>query len=99
MEFFDHRETRIRAIAQVVFAGVIDSHRAQQEVFELLSWMRDRWWLRLPPEDVDEHNDSVMDPQYFLELPCLVRRRMRAQRAFVRLEEHFCSQLVEHEQD
>ena len=99
LEFYDHRETRIRATAQVMFAGAIDSHRAQQELFELLSWMRDRWKLRLSPEDVDEHNDSVVDPQYFLELPCPVRRQMRAERAFVRLDEHFGSQLVEHELD
>ena len=36
LEFYDHRETRIR---------VVDSHRAQQELFELLSWVRNRWWL------------------------------------------------------
>ena len=53
LEFYDHRETRIRATAQVVFADVDDSHRAQQELIELLSWVRDRWWLRLSPEDVD----------------------------------------------
>ena len=45
LEFYDHRETRIRATAQVVFADVVDSHRAQQELIELLSWVRDRWWL------------------------------------------------------
>ena len=56
LEFHDHRETRIRAIAQVVFAGVVDSHCAQQELIELLSWVRDRWWLRLSHEDVDAHN-------------------------------------------
>ena len=53
LEFYDHRETRIRATAQVVFADLDDSHRAQQELIELLSWVRDRWWLRLSPEDVD----------------------------------------------
>ena len=99
LEFCDHSETRIRATAQVVFADVIDSHRAQQELIELLFWVRDRWWLRLSPADIDEHNDSIMDPQYFLELLCLVRRRVRAERAFVSLEEHFGSQLVEQEQD
>ena len=78
LEFYDHLETRIRATAQVVFACVVDSHRAQHELFELLSWVRDRWWLRLSPEDVDAHNESIMDPQSFLELPCPVRRRMRA---------------------
>ena len=31
LEFYDHRETRIRATAQVVFADVVDSHRAQQD--------------------------------------------------------------------
>ena len=36
LEFYDHSETRIRATAQVVFADVVDSHRAEQE-FELLS--------------------------------------------------------------
>ena len=40
LEFYDHRETRIRATAQVVFADVDDSHRAQQELIELLSWVR-----------------------------------------------------------
>lgn len=87
LEFYDHCETRIRATAQVAFAGVVDSHRAQQELIELLSWVRDRWWLRLSPEDVDAHNESFMDPQAFLELPCPVRRRMRAERALARLEQ------------
>ena len=99
LEFYDHRVTRIRATAHFMFTGVIDSHHARQKLFELLSWMRDRWWLRLSPEDVDEHNVSIMDLQAFLELPCPVRRRVRAERALVRLEEHFGSQLVEHEQD
>ena len=80
LEFYDHRETRIRATAQVVFANVVDSHRAQQELIELLSWVRNRWWLRLSPEDVDAHKESFMDPQAFLELPCPVRRRLRAER-------------------
>ena len=71
LEFYDHRETRIRATAQVAFAGEGDSHRAQQELIELLSWLCDRWWLRLSLEDIDAHNDSFMDPQAFLELPCL----------------------------
>ena len=31
-EFYDYRETRIRSTAQVVFAGAVDSHRAQQDV-------------------------------------------------------------------
>ena len=35
LEFYDHRETQIRATAQVVFANVVDSHRAQQELIEL----------------------------------------------------------------
>ena len=56
LEFYDHHETRIRATAQVVFANVVDSHRAQQELIKLLSRVRDRWWLRLSPEDVDAHN-------------------------------------------
>ena len=99
LEFYDHRETRIRATAQVTFAGVVDSHRAQQELIELLSWVRDRWWLRLSPEDVDAHNESIMDPQYFLELPCPVRRRMHAERALVCLEQHLGSQLVEYERN
>ena len=55
LEFYDHSETRIRATAQVAFADVVDSHSAQQE------WVRDRWWLRLSPEDVDAHNESFMD--------------------------------------
>ena len=99
LEFYDHRETRIRATAQVVFAGVVDSQLAQQELIELLSRVRDRWWLRLSPEDVDAHNESIMHPQTFSELPCSVRRRVRAERAFVCLEEHLGSQLVEHEQN
>ena len=99
LEFYDHRETRIRATAQVVFGDVVDSHRAQQELIELLSWLRDRWWLRLSSEDVDAHNESFMDPLAFLELPCPVRRQMRAERALVRLEQHFGSQPVEHEWD
>ena len=99
LEFYDHLETRIRATAQVVFACVVDSHRAQHELFELLSWVRDRWWLRLSPEDVDAHNESIMDPQSFLELPCPVRRRMRAERALVRLEQHGGRQLVEYERN
>ena len=37
VEFYDHRETRIRATAQVAFAGVVDSHSAQQELIEFLS--------------------------------------------------------------
>ena len=99
LEFYDHRETRIRTTEQVVFAGVVDSHRVQQELIELLSWMRDRWWLRLSPEDVDAHNESFMDPQAFLELPCPVRRRMRAERALICLDEHFGGQLVEYERN
>ena len=99
LEFYDHRETRIRATVQVVFADVVDSHRAQQELIELLSWVRDRWWLRLSPEDVDAHNESFMDPQAFLELPCPVRRQMRAECALVCLEQHFGSQLVEYERN
>ena len=66
LEFYDHRETRIRATAQVVFADVVDSHRAQQELIELLSRVRDRWWLRLSPEDADPHNESFMDPQAWM---------------------------------
>ena len=99
LEFYDHSETWIRATAQVAFADVDDSHRAQQELIELLSRMRNRWWLRLSPEDVDAHNESFMDPQAFLELPCLVRRRMHAERALICLEEHFGSQLVEYERN
>ena len=44
-EFYDHRETRIHASALVAFAGVVDSHRAQQELLGLMSWVRDRRWL------------------------------------------------------
>ena len=88
--FYDHRETRIRTTAQVVFADVVDSRRAQQELIELLSWVRDRWWLRLSPDDVDERNESFMDP-------CSVRRRMRGERVLICLEERFGSQLVEYE--
>ena len=73
LEFYDHRESRIRATAQVVFADVVDNRRAQQELIELLSWVRDRWWLRLSPDDVDARNESFMDPQALLELPCSVR--------------------------
>ena len=40
-----------------------------------------------------------MDPQAFLELPCPVRRRIRAERVLVRLEEYFGSQLVEYERN
>ena len=58
-------EARIRATAQDVFADVVDSHRAQQELIELLSRVRDRWWVRLSPEDVDAHKESSMDPQAF----------------------------------
>ena len=97
--FHDHRETRIRGTAQVVFADVVDSHRAQQELIELLSWVRDRWWLRLSPDDVDARNESFMDPQALLELPCSVRRRMRAERVLICLEERFGSQLVEYERN
>ena len=99
LEFCDYRETRIRATAQVVFAGVVDNHRAQQELIELLSWVLDRWWLRLFPEDVDAHNERFMDPQAFMELPCPLRRKMRAERALVCLEQHFGSQLVEYERN
>ena len=81
LEFYDHSETRICATAQVVFAVVVDSHCAQQELIELLSKLRDRWWLRLSPDDVDARNESFMDPQALLELPCSVRRRMHAERA------------------
>ena len=79
LEFYDHRETRIRASAQVVFAGVVDSHRAQQ--------------------DVDAHNENFMDPQASLELPCPVRRWVRAERALLCLEQHFGIQLVEYERN
>ena len=82
-----------------MFAVVVDSHYAQQELIELLSWVRNRWWLRLSPEDVDAHNESFMDPQAFLELPCPVRRRMHAERTLICLEEHFGSQLVEYERN
>ena len=99
LEFYDHRETRIRATAQVVFAGVFDSHRAQQELIELLSWVHDRWWLRLSPEDVDARNECFMDPQDLLELPCSVMRRLHAERALICLEEHLGSQLVEYERN
>ena len=98
LEFYDHSETRIRATAQVPFAGVVDSHRAQQELIEW-SWVRDRWWLRLSPEDADAHNESIMDPQALLDLPCPVGRQMRAERFLVRLEQHFGSQLVEYERN
>ena len=99
LEFYDHSETQIRVTPQVVFAGVVDSHCAQQELIELSSRVRDKWWLRLSPEDVHSHIESVMDPQTFLELPCPVRRRMHAERALICLEEHFGSQLVEHERN
>ena len=99
LEFYDHSEKRIRATTQVVFAGVFDRHRAQQELIQLLSRVRDRWWLRLSPEDVDAHNESFMDPQAPLELPCPVRRRMHAERASICLEEHFGSQLVKYERN
>ena len=92
LEFYDHHETRIRAAAQVVLADIVDSHRAQQELVELLSWVRDRWWLRLSPEDVDAHNESFMDPHS-------VWRQICAERVLVRLEEHFGSQLVEYERN
>ena len=95
LEFYDHSERRIRAIAQVAFADAVHSRRAEQELIEFLSWMRDRWWLRLSPEDVDARNGSFMDPQALLELPCSVRRRMHAERALICLEEHLGSQLVE----
>ena len=98
-EFYDHSETRIRATAQVDFADVVDSHCAQQELIELLSWVRDRWWLRLSPEDVDAHDESVLDPRASLELPCPVRRRMHAERVLICLEERFGSQLVEYERN
>ena len=81
LEFYEHRGTRIRATAQVAFAEKVDSHHAQQELTELLSWTSDRRWLRLSPEDVDAHNESFKDPQAFLELSRPVRRRMRAERA------------------
>ena len=80
-----------------MFAGVVDSHSAQLELIVLLSRVRDRWWLRLSPEDVDSHNESIMDPQTSLELPCPVRRRMHAERVLICLEERFGSQLVEYE--
>ena len=99
LEFYDHSETRIRATAQVAFADVVDRHSAQLELIELLSWLRDRWWLRLSPDDVDACNESFMDPQASLELPCSVRRRMHAERALICLEEHSGSQLVEYERN
>ena len=99
LEFYDHSETRITATAQVVFADAVDSHRAQQGLIELLSSVRDRWWLRLSPEDVDAHDESVLDPQASLELPCPVRRRMHAERDLICLEERFGSQLVEYERN
>ena len=99
LEFHDRSETRIRASAQVVFADVVDSLRAEQELIEMLSRLRDRWWLRLSPEDVDPRNESFMDPQASLELPCPVRRRMHAERALICLEEHFGSQLIECERN
>ena len=89
--FYDHRETQIRASAQVAFADVVDSHRSEHGLIELLSWLRDRWWFRLSPEDVDAHNESFMDPQALLELPCSVRRLKHAERALICLEEHFGS--------
>ena len=74
------------------------SHCAQQELIEL-SKVRDKWWLRLSPEEVDAHSESFMDPQAFLELLCPVRRRMQAERALICLVEHFGSQLVEYERN
>ena len=76
-----------------MFADVVDSHRAQQELIELLSWLRDR------PDVVDARNESFMDPQALLELPCSVRRRMHAERVLICLEERFGSQLVEYERN
>ena len=99
LEFYDHRETRIRATAQVAFAGVVNSHRAQRKLTELLSWACDRWWLQLSPKDADAHNEGVIDPQAFLELSCPVRRRIRAKRALVRVEQRFGNQLVEFERN
>ena len=66
VEFYDHSETRIRATAQVAFAGVVNSHCTQQKLIELLSWTCDRWWLCLSPEDVDAHDESFMDPQAWM---------------------------------
>ena len=43
-----------------------DSHCAQQELTELLSWVRDSWWLRLSLKDVDAHNESFIDPQAWM---------------------------------
>ena len=99
LEFYDHSETRIRATEQVVFAVVLDRNSAQLELIELLSRVRDRWWFRLSPEDVDSHNESIMDPQTSLELPCPVRRRLHAERVLICLEERFGSQLVEYERN
>ena len=56
-------------------------------------------WFQLSPEDVDSHNESIMDPQTSLELPCPVRRRMHAERVLVCLEQRFGSQLVEYERN
>ena len=61
--------------------------------------MRQVVGLQLSLEDVDAHNESVVDPQAFLELSCPVKRRIRAERASVRLEQRFGNQLVEFKRD
>ena len=88
LEFYDHGKTRIRATAQVVFADVVDRRRAQEELIELLSWVRDRCGSDCLQRTLTKHNKSFMEPQALLELPCSVRRRMHAERVLICLEEH-----------
>ena len=61
-------------------------------------WLK-KCWFPLSPKDADAHNEGVIDPQAFLELSCPVRRRIRAKRALVRVEQRFGNQLVEFERN
>ena len=69
------------------------------KIFVFVSWFACVVDSHSAQQDVDAHNENFMDPQTFLKLPCPVRRKMRAERALVRLEQHFGSQLVEYERN
>ena len=97
LEFSDHSKTRIRATAQVVLADVVDSHRAQQVLIELLSLgARQAVGSDCLPRVLTHTKRAPWTRK--LTWNCRVppvRRRMRAERALICLEEHFGSQLVD----
>ena len=70
------------------FAGVVDSYQAQQDLIELLTCVRDKWYLQLSLKVVEARSKIFVDSQAHLELPCLVKQWMRTERVLIRLDQH-----------